>query len=48
MVSNPGKCHHICLRRNTEGAALYFNCQIYTNSTEETVLGIIIENKLPF
>ena len=48
MVSNPGKCHYICLRRNTEGAALYFNYQIYANSKEETVLGIIIENKLSF
>ena len=44
MVSNPGKCHYIYLRRITEGAALYFNYQI----KEETVLGIIIENKLSF
>ena len=48
MASNTGKCHYICLRKNAESDALYFNYQIYTNSKVETVLGIITENKLSF
>lgn len=43
-----GKCHFVCLGRNTESAVLYFSDQTYTNRKEETLLGIIINNKLSF
>ena len=34
--------------KNTESAVLYFSDQTYTNRKEETLLGIIINNKLSF
>lgn len=44
MVGNAGKCHYVSRKKHT----LYFNDQTYANSKEETMLRIIIDNKLSF
>ena len=46
LYINGGKCHYVCLGRNTESAIFYFNDQTYANNKEETIKGIIIDNKL--
>ena len=38
----------MCLGRNILNAVLYFGCQNYANSKGETILGIIIDNKITF
>ena len=48
MMLNAGKRHYICLRRNTESAIFYFTDQIHANRKEETILGIITDNRLYF
>lgn len=46
LYINGGKCHYMCLGRNTESAIFYFNDQTYANNKEDTIKGIIIDNKL--
>ena len=48
MVLNEGKCHFMCIGKNTENETLVFNDIILQNSKEEKILGVIIDNKLTF
>ena len=48
MVLNAGKCHFMCLGKNTENETLVFNNTTMENSKEEKILGVIIDNKLNF
>ena len=48
MILNSGKCHFICLGKNTESETYLFNNTEMKNSSEEKILGITIGNKLKF
>ena len=48
MVLNSGKCHFMCLGKNTENETYFFNNTEIKNSSEEKNLGITIDNKLKF
>ena len=48
LVLNAGKCYYMCLGRNAETAVLYFRDETCVNSKDETILGIMTENKLSF
>ena len=48
MVLNSGKCHFMCLGKNTENETYFFNKSEMRNSSEEKILGITIDNKLKF
>ena len=48
MVLNQGKCHCMCLGRNTENETFVFKNKIMKNSEEQKILGLIIDNKLNF
>ena len=48
MVLNSGKCHFMCLGKNTENETYFFNNTEIKNSSEEKILGITIDNKLQF
>ena len=43
---NQGKCHFMCLERNTENKTFVFKNKIMKNSEEQKILGIIIDNRL--
>ena len=43
---NADKYHSMCLVKDTENEAFIFNKLIFSNSNEEKVLGITIDNKL--
>lgn len=45
LVLNAGKCYYMCLGRNAETAVLYFRDETCANSKDETILGIMTENK---
>ena len=48
MVLNSGKCHFMCLGKNTENKTYFFNNTEMKNSSEEKILGITVDNKLKF
>ena len=48
MVLNSGKCHFMCLGKNTENETYFFNKSEMRNSSEEKILGITIDNKPKF
>ena len=48
MVLNSGKCHFVCLGKNRENETYFSNNTEMKNSSEEKILGIIIDNKLKF
>ena len=48
MVLNSGKCHFMCLGKNTENETYCFNNTEMKNSSKEKILGITIDNKLKF
>ena len=48
MVLNSGKCHFMCLGKNTENETHFFNNTEMKNSSGEKILGITIGNKLKF
>ena len=48
MVLNTGKCHFMCLGKNTENEIFIFKDTIMNNSKEEKILGVTIENRLTF
>ena len=48
MVLNSGKCHFMCLGKNTENETYFFNNTEVKNSSKEKILGITIDNKLKF
>ena len=48
MILNSGKCHFICLGKNTENEMyLFINTEI-KNSSDKKILGITTNNKLKF
>ena len=49
MVLNAGKCHFMCLGNNAENETfLFHNTLMERNSKVQTILGVIIDNKLNF
>ena len=48
MVLKSGKCHFMCLGKNTKNGTYFFNNTEIKNSIEEKILGITIDNKLKF
>ena len=48
MVLNIGKCHFMCLGKNTENETFIFKDTIMNNSKEEKILGFSIVNRLTF
>ena len=48
MVLNIGKCHFMCLGKNTENETFIFKDTIMNNSKEEKILGVTIDNRLTF
>ena len=48
MVLNAGKCHFMCLGKNTENETFTFKDTIMNNSKEEKILRVIINNRLTF
>ena len=48
MVLNAGKCHFMCLGKNTENETFIFKDTITNNSKEEKILGVIIDNRMTF
>ena len=48
MVLNAGKCLFMCLGKNTEKETFIFKDTIMSNSKEENILGVTINNKLTF
>ena len=43
-----GKCHFMCVGKNTENETSTLKDSIKNNSKEEKILGVIIENRLTF
>ena len=48
MVLNAGKCHFVCLGKNTENETFIFKDTIMSNGKEEKILGVTIDNRLTF
>ena len=49
MVLNPGKCHFMALGHNVGATESFsYKGKVLVNSSEETILGITIDNKLSF
>ena len=48
MVLNAGKCHFMCLGKNTENETFIFKDTIMNNSKVEKILGVTIDNRLTF
>ena len=48
MVLNTDKCHFMCLDKDRENKTFILNNFIFSNSNEERILGITIDNKLTF
>ena len=48
MVLNAGKCHFMFLGNNTQNQTFLFNDILMENSDEQTIIGVIIDNKLSF
>ena len=48
MLLNSGKCHFMCLGKNTENETYFFSNTEMKNSSAEEILGITIDNKLNF
>ena len=46
MILNSEKCHYMCIRKNRADDTLLQNGRGYKISKEETILGVIIDNKL--
>ena len=46
MVLNAEKCHLMCLGKNTGNETFTFKDTIMSNSKEEKILGVIIDNRL--
>ena len=45
---NPTKCHYICLGKNKENDTFNFGNISLKNSKEGVILGLTVDNKLPF
>ena len=46
ILLNSGKCNFMCLGKNAENETYFFNNTEMKNSSEDKILGIIIDNKL--
>ena len=48
MALNAGKCHFMCLRKDTGNEIFNFKGLVMKNSKEQTILGVTIDNKICF
>ena len=48
MMLNSEKCHYMYIGKNCVDDTFLQNGKMFKNSKEETILGVIIDNKLPF
>ena len=48
MALNAGKCHFLCLGKNTRNEAFIFKGLVMKNSNEQIILGVTLDNKLTF
>ena len=48
MVLNAKKCHYMCFGTGSENNDFIFDGKKLSNSCEEKILGVIIDNKLKF
>ena len=48
MILHSEKCHYMCIGRNCADDAFLHNGKKFENSKEETILAVIIDNKLSF
>ena len=48
LVVNAGKCHFMCLRKDTRNETFIFKGLVMKNSKEQKILGVTIDNKLTF
>ena len=48
MDLNARKCHFMCLGKNTENETFIFKDTLMSNSKEEKILGVTIDNRLTF
>ena len=48
IVVNAGKCHFMCVGKNTENESFTLKDSIMNNSKEEKILRVTIENRLTF
>ena len=45
---NSENCHYMCIGKNCTDDTFIHNGKMFQNNKEETMLGIIIDNKLTF
>ena len=48
MTLNAGKCHLMCLRKDTGNETFNFKGSVMKNRKDQTILGVTIDNKLTF
>ena len=48
MTLNGGKCHFMCLGKDTRNETFIFRGLVMKNSKEQKILGVTIDNKLTF
>ena len=48
MLLNAGKCHFMCLGKNTENETFIYKDTTMDNSKDEKMLGVNIDNRLTF
>ena len=48
MALNAGKCHFMCLGKDTGNETFIFKSLVMKNSKEQKILGVTIDNKLTF
>ena len=48
MALNAGKCHFMCLGKDTENETFNFKGLVMKNRKEQTITGVTIDNKLTF
>ena len=48
MALNPGKCHFMCLGKDTGNETFIFKSLVMKNSREQKILGVTIDNNLTF
>ena len=48
MALNAGKCHFMCLGKDTSNETFIFKGLVMKNSKEQKILGVTIDNKLTF
>ena len=48
MALNAGKCHCMCLGKNTRNETFFFKGLVMKTSKKHKILGVAIDNKLTF